>query len=41
MAFNELFALVFAAPYPASEKKIPPETIRFMMKRTWQRHDYA
>ena len=26
MAYNELFALAFVAPYVASEKKIPPET---------------
>lgn len=25
MAYNELFALAFVAPYVASEKKIPPE----------------
>ncbi len=27
MAYNEMFALAFVAPYIASEKKIPPETI--------------
>lgn len=31
MAYNELFALSFVAPYIASEKKIPPETIQEMM----------
>lgn len=25
MAYNELFALAFVAPYVASEKRIPPE----------------
>lgn len=34
MAYNELFALVFVAPYLASEKKIPPKTIQLMMKRS-------
>lgn len=33
MAYNELFALVFVAPYVASEKKIPPETVQEMMRR--------
>ncbi len=33
MAYNELFALAFVAPYIASEKKIPPETIQEMMRR--------
>lgn len=33
MAYNELFALVFAAPYVASDKKIPPETVQEMMRR--------
>ena len=33
MAYNELFALAFVAPYVASEKKIPPETIQEMMRR--------
>ncbi len=32
MAYNEMFALVFVAPYIASEKKIPPETIQEMMR---------
>ena len=34
MAYNEIFALVFVAPYIASEKKIPPETIQEMMRRS-------
>ncbi len=34
MAFNELFALVFVAPYLASGKEIPPETVQEMMRRT-------
>ena len=29
-----MFALVFVAPYIASEKKIPPETIQEMMRRS-------
>ena len=33
MAFNELFALAFVAPYLASEKKIPPKTVQEMMRR--------
>lgn len=33
MAFNALFALVFTAPYLASEKRIPPETVQEMMRR--------
>lgn len=33
MAFNELFALAFAAPYLASKKQIPPETVQEMMRR--------
>ncbi len=33
MAYNELFALAFVAPYVASEKKIPPETVQEMMRR--------
>ncbi len=33
MAYNELFALVFVAPYIASEKKISPETVQEMMRR--------
>ena len=32
MAYNELFALAFVAPYVASEKKIPPETVQEMMR---------
>lgn len=31
MAYNELFALSFVAPYVASDKKIPPETVQEMM----------
>lgn len=34
MAYNEMFALVFVAPYIASEKKIPSETIQEMMLRS-------
>ena len=34
MAYNEFFALVFVAPYIASEKNIPPETIQEMMRRS-------
>ena len=34
MAYNELFALAFVAPYVASGKKIPPETIQEMMRRS-------
>ena len=30
MAYNELFALAFVAPYVASDKKIPPETVQEM-----------
>lgn len=33
MAYNELFALAFVAPYVASEKKIPPTTVQEMMRR--------
>lgn len=33
MAYNELFALAFVAPYVAREKKIPPETVQEMMRR--------
>ena len=33
MAYNELFALPFVAPYLASGKKIPPETVQEMMHR--------
>ena len=32
MAYNELFALAFVAPYVASEKRIPPETVQEMMR---------
>ena len=28
MAYNELFALAFVAPYLASGKRIPPQTIQ-------------
>ena len=34
MAYNEMFALVFVAPYIASEKKIPPEIVQEMMRRS-------
>lgn len=34
MAYNELFALAFVAPYLASEKRIPPETVQEMMRRS-------
>ena len=34
MVYNEMFALVFVAPYIASEKNIPPETIQEMMRRS-------
>lgn len=34
MAYNALFALAFVAPYVASEKKIPPETVQEMMRRS-------
>lgn len=34
MAYNELFALAFVAPYLASKKEIPPETIQLMMERS-------
>ena len=33
MAYNELFALAFVAPYLASDKKIPPETVQELMRR--------
>ena len=33
MAYNELFGVAFVAPYVASEKKIPPETVQEMMRR--------
>ncbi len=34
MAYNELFALAFVAPYVASGKKIPPKTVQEMMRRS-------
>lgn len=34
MAYNELFALAFVAPYVASDKKIPPKTVQEMMRRS-------
>lgn len=34
MAYNELFALAFIAPYVASEKKIPPTAVQEMMRRS-------
>ena len=34
MAYNELFALAFVAPYIASGKKIPPEVVQEMMRRS-------
>ena len=34
MAYNELFALAFVAPYVASGKKISPETVQEMMRRS-------
>ena len=34
MAYNELFALAFVAPYLASGKRIPPQTIQEMMRRS-------
>lgn len=33
MAYNALFALAFVAPYVASEKRLPPETVQEMMRR--------
>ncbi|WP_282924484.1 L-2-amino-thiazoline-4-carboxylic acid hydrolase [Peptoniphilus genitalis] len=33
MAYNEMFALAFVAPYIASEKNIPPEIVQEMMRR--------
>lgn len=33
MAYNEMFAFVFVAPYIASEKSIPPEIVQEMMRR--------
>ena len=34
MAYNEMFALAFIAPYIASEKNIPPEAIQEMMRQS-------
>ena len=34
MAYNELFALAFVAPYVASGKKIQPQTVQEMMRRS-------
>ena len=34
MAYNELFALAFVAPYIASGKQIPPKTVQEMMRRS-------
>lgn len=34
MAYNELFALAFVAPYLATDKRIPPQTIQEMMRRS-------
>lgn len=34
MVYNEMFALVFVSPYLASDKKIPPENIQEMMRRS-------
>lgn len=34
MGFNALFALAFVAPYLACDKKITPETVQEMMKRS-------
>lgn len=34
MAYNVHFALVFVSPYLASAKKIPPETVQEMMRRS-------
>lgn len=34
MAYNELLALAFVAPYVASGKKIPPETVQEMMRQS-------
>ena len=34
MAYNELFALAFVAPYVASGKQIPPQTVQEMMRRS-------
>ncbi|MDO5377417.1 MAG: L-2-amino-thiazoline-4-carboxylic acid hydrolase [Clostridia bacterium] len=34
MAYNELFALAFVAPYLASSKRIAPEVVQEMMRRS-------
>ena len=34
MGYNALFALAFVAPYLASDKVIPPETVQEMMRRS-------
>lgn len=34
MAYNELFALAFVAPYIASDRKIPPETVQELMRQS-------
>ena len=34
MAYNELFALAFVAPYVTSEKKMSPKTVQEMMRRS-------
>ena len=34
MAYNVHFALIFVSPYLASDKKIPPETVQEMMRRS-------
>lgn len=34
MAYNELFALTFVAPYIASDKKIPPVVVQEMMRKS-------
>lgn len=34
MAYNELFALAFVSPYVASGKKIPPQIVQEMMRRS-------
>ena len=34
MAYNELFALAFVAPYLASNKQIPPKVVQEMMRRS-------
>ena len=33
MVYNEVVELAFVAPYLASEKKIPPETMQEIMRR--------